>query len=65
MYFHRLLRVYAFFSIVSDDEILAIHPDIEEFLLPDINVAEDPTWENVVFENINLAEYKQRSSNVS
>ena len=44
MYFHRLLRVYAFFSIVSDDEILAIHPDIEEFLLPDINVAEDPTW---------------------
>lgn len=50
---------------ITDEEILASHLDVEDFLLPDINVAEDPTWENVVFENINLAEYKQRSSNVS
>lgn len=37
---------------LTDDEILAVHPDVEDFLLPDINVEEDPIWENVVFEKI-------------
>lgn len=43
---------------LTDEQILAKHPDIEDFLLPDINVMEDPEWNNVVFENINFAEYK-------
>ena len=45
---------------LTDEEILANHPDVEDFLLPDINVAEDPIWENVVFDNINFAEYEQK-----
>lgn len=45
---------------ITDEEILANHPDVEDFLLPNINVAEDPIWENVVFDNINFAEYEQR-----
>ena len=45
---------------LTDEEILANHPDVEDFLLPDINVAEGPIWENVVFDNINFAEYEQK-----
>lgn len=45
---------------LNDEQILTQHPDIEDFLLPDINVIEDPEWSNVVFENINLAKYGQR-----
>lgn len=45
---------------ITDEEILAYHPDVEDFLLPDINVAEGPIWENVVFDNINFAEYEQK-----
>ena len=45
---------------ITDEEILANHPDVEDFLLPDINVAEDPIWENVVFDKINFAEYEQK-----
>lgn len=45
---------------ITDEEILANHPDVEDFLLPDINVAEDSIWENVVFDNINFAEYEQK-----
>lgn len=40
---------------VTDEAILRAHPDKEDFLLPDINVADDPIWDdNVTFENINL-----------
>lgn len=45
---------------ITDEEILDVHSDVEDFLLPDINVAEDPIWENVVFDNINFAEYEQK-----
>ena len=45
---------------ITDEDILANHPDVEDFLLPDINVAEDPIWENVVFDKINFAEYEQK-----
>ena len=31
---------------VSDEAILAEHPDKEDFLLPDINIAETPQWDN-------------------
>lgn len=41
---------------LNDEQILIQHPDIEDFLLPDINVIEDFEWNNVVFENINLTE---------
>ncbi len=41
---------------LSDEQILEKHPDKEDFLLPDINVYEDPIWDNVVFENIILSE---------
>lgn len=39
---------------VSDEEILANHPDKEKWLLPDIMVAEDPIWENIQFSEIKL-----------
>ncbi len=45
---------------LNDEQILTKHPDIEDFLLPDINIIEDPEWNNVVFENINLTGYGQR-----
>lgn len=44
---------------LTDEEILDNHPDVEDFLLTDINVAEDPVWENVVFDIINFADYEQ------
>lgn len=31
---------------ISDEAILAEHPDKEEYLLPDINIAEAPQWDN-------------------
>ena len=43
---------------LNDEQILTKHPDIEDFLLPDINDIEDIEWNNAVFENINLAEYE-------
>ena len=43
---------------LTDEQILTKHQDIEHFLLPDINVIEDPELDNVIFENINLAEYR-------
>lgn len=40
---------------VSDDAILVEHPDKEDFLLPDINVAEIPNWnENTQFAQISI-----------
>lgn len=42
---------------VSDEKILEKHPDKEDFLLPDINVLEDPEWDtNIVFTNISIDE---------
>lgn len=41
---------------VSDEQLLAQHPDKEDFLLPDIDVSEDPVWnENIVFAHISLS----------
>lgn len=40
---------------LSDDAILANFPDKEDFLLPDINVAEAPNWSNIQFTTISLA----------
>ena len=31
---------------ISDDAILAEHPDKEDFLLPDINITEIPQWDD-------------------
>ena len=45
---------------LTNEQILAVHPDIEDFLLPDINVAENPVWDNIMFENINFADYEQK-----
>lgn len=40
---------------VSDEQILAQHPDKEDFLLPDIDVMEEPIWDdNITFTNIHL-----------
>ncbi len=40
---------------VSNEQILMQHPDKEEFLLPDIDVMEEPAWdENVTFCSIRL-----------
>jgi len=38
---------------VSDEKILVEFPDKEDYLLPDIKIPEDMSW-NVHFENINL-----------
>lgn len=43
---------------ISDEAILKIHPDKEDFLLPDIMVKEDPIWEGVHFDNIILNNLK-------
>ncbi|MBO5233209.1 MAG: TerB family tellurite resistance protein [Prevotella sp.] len=45
---------------LTDEQILAIHANIEDFLLPDINVEEDPIWDNIIFDNINFAEYGKK-----
>lgn len=39
---------------LTDEEILAKYPEKEDFLLPDINVAADPEWNNVTFADIIL-----------
>lgn len=40
---------------VSDEKILAEHPDKEDFLLPDINVSEIPQWDdNTYFSKISI-----------
>lgn len=44
---------------LTDEQILAVHPEIEDFLLPDINVVEDPEWSNVVFNDISFAGHGQ------
>lgn len=43
---------------IGDEAILAVHPDKEDFLLPDINVIEDPIWDdNTVFAQIAFDEF--------
>ena len=32
---------------IKDDAILAVHPDKEDFLLPDIRVMDDPIWDDL------------------
>ena len=39
---------------LTDDEILAKYPDKEDFILPDLNIAEAPEWNNVTFAEITL-----------
>lgn len=39
---------------LTDEEILAKHPNKEDFLLPDIYVADNPEWNDVKFDNILL-----------
>lgn len=43
---------------LTDEEILAKYPDKEDFLLPDINVADDPEWDNVTFAEITIGQEK-------
>lgn len=41
---------------VTDEQILALHPDKEDLLLPDIAVADEPLWDELLsFANIHLA----------
>lgn len=44
---------------LSDEKILSQHPEAEDFLLPDINVAEDPEWSNTIFEKIDFSQIAQ------
>lgn len=34
--------------------------DLEDWLLPDIRVADEPEWDNVIFENIKLTKNEQK-----
>ena len=46
---------------LTDEEILEHQKiDVEDWLLPDIRVAEEPEWKDVTFENIKLTEYEQK-----
>ena len=45
---------------LTDEQILVKYPDLEDFLLPDINVVEDPEWNNAIFKDINFTEYRER-----
>lgn len=41
---------------ISDEQIISQHPDIEDFLLPDIDIMEDPIWDDsIVFKNLTLS----------
>lgn len=41
---------------ISDEAILAEHPDKEDFLLPDINITELPQWDNnILFSQISIS----------
>lgn len=41
---------------ISDEAILAEHPDKEDFLLPDINITELPQWDNnIQFSQISIS----------
>lgn len=44
---------------LTDEQILSKYPDVEEFLLPDINEVEELEWSDIVFSNINFAECEQ------
>ena len=44
---------------LTDEEILSKYPDKEDFLLPDINVASDPEWNNVTFAEITFNTYSE------
>ena len=40
---------------LTDEQILALHPDKEDFLLPDLDVWEEPVWdEHIQFTNIQM-----------
>ena len=40
---------------ITDEEILKLHPDKEDFLLPDVNVADEQLWnDNIQFTKISL-----------
>lgn len=39
---------------ITDDEILEIYPEMEDFIQPDILVLEEPEWKNVAFSNISF-----------
>ncbi len=52
----KFFKKIRFRLTVSDEEILAKYPDKEDFLLPDNNVAEEPTWnEDIKFDQIILS----------
>lgn len=52
----KFFKKIRFRLTVSDEEILAKHPDKEDFLLPDNNVADEPTWnEDIKFDQIILS----------
>lgn len=40
---------------ITDDEILEIYPEMEDFIQPDIQVFEEPEWHDVAFSNISFS----------
>ena len=48
---------------ISDEAILALHPGKEDFLLPDINVEEEPFWDtNTSFADISFGVLPSKSN---
>lgn len=40
---------------ITDDEILEIYPEMEDFIQPDIQVLEEPEWHDAAFSNISFS----------
>lgn len=40
---------------ITDDEILELYPEMEDFIQPDILVLEEPEWNDVAFSNISFS----------
>lgn len=50
----KFFKKIRFRLTLTDDEIIDEYPDKEDFLLPDINVADEPEWNDVTFREITL-----------
>lgn len=37
---------------ITDEEIIEIYPEMEDFIQPDIQVFDEPEWQNISFANI-------------
>lgn len=56
----KFFKKIRFRLTLTDEEIIDEYPDKEDFLLPDINVADEPEWDDVTFREITLGLQNER-----